>query len=78
MDVGPFLRKGIAVPLGTDRRNFVIRKHANGGIVVEIGSETVLLSPRQAFEMALGFLRAANIEVHEEWDAASLKQRLPS
>ena len=67
-DLGKFLRDGVALPLGNDRRNIKLHRHASGGIAFELGSETVLMSPRQAYELALALMQGAGVIVQEHTD----------
>ena len=68
MDLGKFLNKGLALPLGTDRRQIKLHRHASGGIALEIGTETVLMSPRQAYDLAMGLMKGAGVIVQEHAD----------
>ena len=77
-DLGKFLKNGVALPLGNDRRNIKLHRHASGGIAFELGSETVLMSPRQAYELAMALMQGAGVVVQEQVDPAARIQQLRS
>ena len=75
-DLGKFLNKGVALPLGTDRRQIKLHRHASGGIKFEIGSETVLMAPWQVYDLAMGLLKGINVAVAEHVRPTERDQQL--
>lgn len=56
-----------------DERRVEVQRHLSGGVVVLIGHEGVLLPPRNAYMVAIGMLKALDIEVAEHWHALKLQ-----
>jgi hypothetical protein len=48
---------GLLRPLNENMKHIKIETHASGGIILTIGNEGVVLTPRKAFEMSTGILR---------------------
>jgi hypothetical protein len=57
------MKNGILQQIGGDQVLVVTKKHISGGILLTVGKETVLLSPKLASDMAIGVLKALGIGV---------------
>lgn len=55
----------ILTPVLPDQRRLELIKDLSGGFVLKVGSESVLLPPRGAYDFAISILRNLGMEVNE-------------
>lgn len=66
MSVQHILKKnGILHTLAPDQRPITLGHHGSGGLLLQVGSESVVLPPRLSIELAVAMLRGAGVNLVE-------------